>query len=271
MRWWLWLALGATGASAKTALPEAKDARRLWAYPAGVIVTSDGGRVKGPKDADDDEDEKADAKKGDAKAKKKPKKPDYEAIEDAVTLLGKRIEKDFTDCLAGKRERKPELRAGRRYAVQITFDVDDQGRSRDVELKKEPEPELIECVAKALVASQATRLPPPPEKKASVRLRFDALVLTDDEAKGRGYQYYEAETAWEQALKEKRAEWFGCKKAAECVLTNEMCEVRAVKRESIVAYGDAIRTRKKRCIEPPALERYTAACKAGRCEALRGK
>ena len=242
----------------------AAEQRKLWAYPTGVIVTSDGGHVSGPTETDKDKDKDKDK---DAE-KERERGEALKASADELTAVGKALEKKLGDCLATLRDKTPDLaKTGARYSFGLEFQIAADGTVSSLQSVKRPgSAPLPVCADQTKKQLDGHRFEPPAlGTPLDARLDLEALILTDEEAKGRGYVYYEAEKAWEQAKKTHK-EWFTCKKDADCAVTDEACELRGVNAAHLPDYRKAAAARQKPgCRADVDLGAYKPSCRRGLC------
>lgn len=241
--------------------PAPADPHRLWAYPKGVIVTSDGGKVNVTTPADETD-----------KGKTKTGKGERDAAAGELSALGRVLEAGLTNCLATLRATTPELaKTGAKYTFSFEFTITADGSADGLavvnQLDSAALPACAETARRQLAAHRFT--PPALVAPLEARLAFDGLILTDEAAKGRGYEYYEAETAWEQTKRTHRA-WFACRQDTDCVVATDPCEARGVNATYLDAYRQATAARKKPgCRGDVDPSDYKATCRHGRCTARR--
>ncbi len=227
----------------KSAVKPAGDVtdRRFWAYPQGVLVTDSG--VRGL-------------------AVKRPK------VRLSLQKLVRTLSTDLEACLATAREADSKLKAGgARYLFKLEVQVEGPGTVGAALITKlAASAPLHDCVdSLRLAAAAATLAPIEAAKWASVSLQ--ATVMTDAEAQGRGFQYYQGERAWDTSLRENR-HWLACKQRQDCVLIYEACEVISVNAAHAEAVADAARQRKKgSCRDPHEPVVLTPVCRQERCGA----
>lgn len=248
----LWTVFAA--ATAAAAPPAAKDLkapastedRRFWAYPRGVFVGAP-----------------------DAAAPK--------AVRTEVAAFARRSAEALTDCAAAVRDGDAAARdKGVKFNFTLGFTVNPDGKVYEAQIRKlAGSADLLPCMLGIAGRAEELVLPPLPPPKGTrkvegqgARITFAVMILTDDEAKGRGYLFLQAERAWEQALRENR-HWFACGVSTDCVLVYEACEVSAVAVKHEVEFSEAARKRVKgTCREPKAAVVLTPVCRAGRCASL---
>lgn len=237
------LSLALAGIIAPTSLAQAEETatRRLWAYPRGVIVTTTVPALGRIKDA---------------------------SLRDDLEALAGHIEPEFAACLADLRDRRAELRGGPRVSLTLLLQIQTDGRIASIQPERKPPPEVVECTARAMVAAQKYKMAPLPPSPKSKPLRahlvLDGVILTDEEAKGKGFLFYEAETRWERELRA-HPEWIRCKKSSDCAVLAERCEVHSVHVDYVEAYRTALKARRERpCAEAKRIE-SAAQCLRSRC------
>jgi len=222
-----------------------------WANPQGVLVSTDGGKINPP--------EQKDKSDGD------PIPPS--SLEELGPLL-KTLTAALTSCLAALREATAELQQnGARYAFNLDFVIGEDGQVGSLnQVKTGGSKELPACATRLAKQLGAHAFKPPAEAQPlGAHIEFEAVILNDNEAQGRGYQYIMAEKAWEASLKVNKS-WFRCEVDTDCVTTAERCEVRGVNKADLPAYRAAINNRKK----PPCqlkvdLSSYKTSCRSKRC------
>jgi hypothetical protein len=278
------LAALAVAASVRIALanplPAQADSRRLWAYPKGVIVSSDGGKVRALRS-----DEEVPAMGGssapspvaspgaNANAIAEAKRDDLIAATTGAELgtLARTFEQRLTTCLAGLRDQTPPgLPAGAKVAFALDFRVTADGGVDELAMSKRGgSAELPACADELRQGMQTHKFEAPADGHPRVAsVTFEGLILSDDDAKGRGFQFLEAERAWEATLKAHR-QWFSCGKDADCTVAADKCEVRGVNTNSLQEYRDAIGQRKKAGCQDGSRDtsEYRAVCRGRRCTA----
>lgn len=214
--------------------------RQHWAYPQGVIVTA---KVTPP------------ARLGNG--------PQHDELE----MFGKAARPGFSTCLANLRDKRPDLANGTRIIVGILVRLTALGSVDHVEVEKTPEPELIECAARAMVVLQDIKMTPLAKPRSiTVRVALDGLLLSDDEAKGRGFLYYQAKTRWDTVLPANNS-WFQCKVDTDCVATAEGCAPIAVNKDFLAALLGASESETDwtACKGDSPAPLGQAFCKARRC------
>lgn len=219
----------------------AEETRKLWAYPRGVIVTTTVPALSRIKD---------------------------ETLREELEALAGRIEPEFAACLADLRDRRAELRGGPRVSLGLSIKFFTDGRIDTISPERVPPPELVECTARSMVAAQNYKISPlPPTSKpkpVTVRIVLDGVILTDEEAKGKGFLFYEAETRWERELRA-HPEWVRCASDSQCATLIDRCEVHAVNTKHIDAFRDALGGRQERTCNDEANGKARAVCVKSRC------
>lgn len=232
-------ALGQENRAGKPAV-EASD-RRFWAYPQGVLVTDSG--VRGL-------------------AVKRPK------VRAALKKLVRTLSAELEACLATAREAEAPLKAsGARYLFKLEVQVVEPGTVGSALITKlAASAPLHACVDSLKTAAAAATLAPIDAAKWA-SISFQATVMTDAEAQGRGFQFYQGEREWETSLRDNR-HWLTCKERKDCVLIYEACEVISVNAAHAEAVAEAARKRKKgNCREPHEPVVLTPSCRQERCGA----
>ena len=249
--------------------PVPSDNRQQWAYPSGVIVTSDGGRLKLRRQLPEPKASSA-VTEGETE---QGGKTDRGVLSPSAELaaFSRTLTADFESCLAAYRAQSPPGQNGSsRFALSLEFTVEPTGQFKDLVLTRlggsAPLPGCADLAYKWLAQQHVA--PPKEALPIQARLELNAIVLTDDEAKGRGYRYIEAEQNWERALREHR-EWFACKKDEDCQLSGAGCEVRAVAKGHLADFEAASKTRlRPGCLGSTETAAYSARCRNRRCRAL---
>ena len=235
-----------------------------WAYPSGVLVSDDGlvGSIK--------------------------EEPDAVRTINATTTA---FEDDVSDCVKKMRDDQPNLaRAGANYSFIVSFDIGTDGRAHDATLRPgAASADLPPCIraASERYSTLTVKLRPPARPKRGplkgapkaafsestteferhlyATVAFRALILTDEEAKGRGFLYYQAEKEWEKKLRENR-EWFRCESPEDCALVIIQCEIRAVNAKHQTEFLEAAAKRRRpTCLEPDAPEAARPTCSSHLC------
>jgi len=241
------LPLNATAKATKANAPS----HRGWANPQGVLVSTDGGRVNAPEKKDKSADDP----------------PPPASDEELKQLVGK-LTTSFTKCLATLREATPTLQAnGAHYAFSLEFVIGIGGQVGSVNQTARSGTKDLPACAKDLRDQVAThRFTAPIEAQPlDAHLEYEAIILNDADAQGRGFQFVAGEKAWETALRAHK-EWFRCAVDADCVVTAEQCEVKAIHKDAVKEYREAIQVRKKSaCFTKFDLDRYQARCRDRRC------
>ena len=248
----LCLVLGSWPQSATAKAAKANGpSHRGWANPQGVLVSTDGGRVNTPEKKDKSADDP----------------PPPASNEELKQLVGK-LTASFTKCLATLREATPALQAnGAHYAFSLDFVIGIGGQVGSInQAARNGTKDLPDC-AKNLRDQVAThRFTVPLEAQPlDAHLEYEAIILNDADAQGRGFQFVAGEKAWEAALRAHK-EWFRCSVDADCVVTAEQCEVKAIHKDAVKDYREAIQVRKKSaCFTKIDLGHYLAKCRDKRC------
>lgn len=255
--------------------------RGLWAYPRAVIVTHDGGKlwIPGADTVSSPPAAKASSKPMDKTAPPHNHTPRSEKPPQVDPSSGKTLtqalhvaEKDLLECVTDLRARKPDLvLATPTIALQLVLPVASDGVVASVDYEGRPlPPYFIECASRSMAFLHNIRFPPRLDQRTLMaRVILETRFLRDDEAQGRGFQFFAAEEKWEESVKN-HPEWFRCKHAKDCAVSNEHCEIRAVHKDYLDAYLAAIRERKRRyCPNPPDPSRYASACRAHTCRAIK--
>ena len=237
-------------AAAKAAKDNAPS-HRGWANPQGVLVSTDGGRVNTPEKKDKSADDP----------------PPPASNEELKQLVGK-LTASFTKCLATLREATPALQAnGAHYAFGLDFVIGIGGQVGSVNQYARNGTKDLPACAKDVRDQVAThRFTALLEAQPlDAHLEYEAIILNDADAQGRGFQFVTGEKAWEAALRNHK-EWFRCAVDADCVVTTEQCEVKALHKDAGAQYREAIQVRKKSaCFTKFDLDRYQARCRDKRC------
>jgi hypothetical protein len=245
--------------------------RKRWAYPAGVIVTQDGGKVSEP--AADSTDPKTPGTASDSSKKREEERqfhtvPKESATEKALREAALAAEKELLSCAESLRARIPEtVLVKPTISLRLIMPIAADGTVAFVDYEGRPVPPyFIECTSKNMVFFKSLVFPPRLDQRMiTAKLRLEARFLTDEEAQGRGYQFYAAEEKWEKTERE-HPEWFRCHSKSECVTSNERCEIRSVNEHHLQAYIQAMRERQKRfCPTPPDPATFPSTCQKGKC------
>lgn len=259
------------------ALPE----RALWAYPSAVIVTQDGGKVSLPEKEVRLLDRPTLSHPENQSPSPKGHSTSSKSRDPVTTLTEKKLseaallaEKDLHACAADLRARNPEeALKNPTLPIRMTMPIAADGTVAYVDYEGRPVPPyFVECVSKIMLLLKETTFPPRLDQRPGMaRLRLETRFLTEEEAQGRGYQFFAAEENWEKALRQ-HPEWFRCKKSSDCVTSNERCEIRAVNQQHVEAYAAAMQKRQKRfCPSPPEPALYPASCHHKVCTAAKAK
>jgi hypothetical protein len=231
-----------------SASPQARaddDAHRNWAYPDGVIVSNS----------------------GNTSAANHHKKTLVE-----LDRLTDQVEQALVDCAKQRRKLNPELQTtGEKVLFTLTFDIHLDGSVGDAEVRKSlGSAPIPDCGRRVVKLAETYRFSPldvdvKHRQSLGAHIPFQMLILTDAEAQGRGFQYLAAEETWEHTI-DKNQHWFRCRISDDCIITYEMCEVRAVNKTYEKDYLDAVAKRQREgCREPDRPQVLSPACKAGRC------
>lgn len=261
---------------------DSKDLERArWAYPRAVIVTHDGGKLWIP-ESDPlptspaiTSEPKSDPKKGLPKGPVPPstKTPSTDSYSMKTLTQALHVaEKDLLDCATDLRSRKPDqVLASPTLTLRLIMPIAADGLVASVDYEGRPiPPYFIECASRSMTFLKGVHFPPRLDQRTLMaKVILETRFLRDEEAQGRGYQFYSAEEKWEKNLKS-HPEWFRCKETKDCITSNEHCEIRSVNKNHLTAYETAIRERRKRyCPKPPDPAQYPSVCRAQRCRATK--
>jgi hypothetical protein len=257
--------------------------RARWAYPRAVIVTHDGGKLSTsesdsqsspqistalPKALNNSQSSPSTLQpsekqaKGDSQSKK------------TLTQALHVAEKDLLECATDLRARKPdEVLKTPIIALRLVMPIAADGVVASVDYEGRPlPPYFVECASRSMAFLNSIHFPPRLDQRTIVaKVILETRFLRDEEAQGRGFQFYSAEEKWEKSLKD-HPEWFRCKEDGDCVTSNEHCEIRSVNKIHLDAYVSAIRLRKKRyCPTPPDPAQSPSICRSAMCRVKRQK
>jgi hypothetical protein len=184
------------------------------------------------------------------------------------------IEKSLHECAKLRRDLNPELQTtGEKVHFSLDFEIRLDGSINELETRKSlgsaPLPDCARAITKIVESYKFSPIEGDTKKSKTIPIHvpFQMIVLTDTEAQGRGFQYLAAEGTWEQSLR-KNPQWFSCKRAEDCAITFEMCEVRAVNKNFEKDYIAAVTKRQRErsvCREPDRPQVLSPVCRAGRC------
>lgn len=256
--------------------------RSRWAYPRAVIVTHDGGKLSVP-DSDSQTPQvlsalpkgldKTQSSQSSVQPSEKGTKEDSQSKKTLTQALHV-AEKDLLDCATDLRARKPdEVLKTPIIALRLVMPIAADGVVAAVDYEGRPlPPYFIECASRSMAFLNSIHFPPRLDQRTIIaKVILETRFLRDEEAQGRGFQFYSAEEKWERSLKD-HPEWFRCRETGDCVTSNEHCEIRSVNKNHLDEYVAAIRQRKKRyCPTPPDPAQSPSICRSGICRATRQK
>ncbi len=228
---------------------ETKDDKRYWAYPDGVLTSID----------------TASASLRGRKVVAKDRLPLEDDVEEKIKELASRLNQSAKDCLVSHRQNTASPEGLPRYTMSNIFAIDAKGRASDLEQNYNAPARSLKCLKKLKDLILEAQLPLPPKGKVfDIRIDIRGVIFSDNEAKGRGYLYYERQTAWEKAIRNHR-EWFKCQASSECVPRLSGCSPKGVNKLHLQAYDEAhsLRSLPECRVKQPS--QFKAECVRGRC------
>ncbi len=203
--------------------PDAPTERHLWAYPDGVIVSA--GDVNGKL------------------ARHKTFGPEATGLVSTLTYV-------LRLCAVEERERRPAWRkSGAKFWVTLNFGIDKLGNVNGLATNVKPALDAPDCFDKVRQMTRAARFAEgATEVPVKGSIAFEIVILSDEEAQGRGYQFYAAETAFERRL-EKNAHWFACGRDEDCTVVEAKC------------FSRGVNVKHAKDLEAALAERPTPACR----------
>lgn len=199
----------------------------LWAYPDGVIAVSDGGRLHVPSETNAGESNKP---ASDEDSQDSGSGNDKQGETDELGQVAKDLEKLLKSCVIELRQGSESWqKTGGKVAFLVEFTIFADGSTDEPRAAKKTGSETIFECAKPLTNSAHKHVFETPKvaRPVTASINFEAVILTDSEAKGRGFEYYEGEKAWESVLKA-HPKWFACKVDRDCEIWLVKCSARAI-------------------------------------------
>jgi hypothetical protein len=227
--------------------------RRYWAYPDGVLTSVDSAKAKlVSRDAPDSE---------------KTSKEETLAEEEVTKAAGD-IQAAVKQCLVKSRSMSiptVPLKDAPRYVLTFTFRISDKGRAADVEKTFSSAARKLECLSSAKESlAGMTFTPPPRGRTLNARIEVRGIILSDDDAKGRGFKFYERQMTWDKTLREHR-EWFACQSHKDCVPRLSGCDPKGVNKRFASQYDLAHQLRELPVCSRMKQKRFIAECIRNRC------
>jgi hypothetical protein len=250
--------------------------RAHWAYPLGVIVTQDGGKIQEPKKAPEEAPRTKDGQSP-KEQRLSPKElhtvPQESPTEKFLRQAAKDGEQILRTCAEELRANKGEMvRTKPVMTLHLLLSIAAHGRVAAVEYQERSIPPFfLPCASKNQDFFKGVAFPPRVDQRTILaRIRMEIRFLTDEEAQGKGFQYFAAEKKWEQSLKE-HSYWFDCNKHSDCIVATEACERRALNAKYLQEYQEAIRLRvKKSCGKKEDSSPRSALCQRRHCVEKKG-
>ncbi len=230
----------------------ADESTRYWAYPDGVLTSVDTSKAK---------------LTGDRSRVKEEAKAEENA-EKSVQTLASELHGLVKQCLIGERAAHPPTAAlndAPRYLLSFLFRISEKGAAVDLEKNLSQAARKLPCLSQSQqILTNFKFTPPPRDLGLNARIDIRGIILADDDAKGRGFKFYERQMIWDKTLKDHR-EWFQCQQHGECAARLSGCDPKAVNRKYVEAYDAAHALRELPACSRMRHRNFNAECVKGRC------
>lgn len=206
-----------SGTSVAAGPAPSEEERQLWAYPDGVIVNANGpnGKV----------------------ARHKILRQEFAGLMTTVTY-------QLRLCAVEERAKQKIWQSdGAKFVLKLATGIDKDGNTNGLTLSASPAKTAPECFDTARQMARSARFTAgATDKIIKGAATFEIVLLADEEAQGRGYQFYAAERQFERRLRE-NSHWFACNTVSDCTIVKTKCVTRGVNKLYAAAFSKALEDR----------------------------